>query len=53
MQDSTYYKVWYILQKQDIAFFTYSEEVQNLLIVFFLVCIANKVCFYLSKYLKQ
>ena len=47
-----YYGTWAILQRQDVCFFTYSDEVQTIMIVFYLIALTKGICKVLKEYEK-
>ena len=48
-----YYGTWAILQHEDVCFFTYSEEVQTLMIVFYLISLTIGICKVIKNYDRQ
>ena len=52
-QKAFYYRTWALCQKNDIAFFTYKENLQNIIVMFALISLINGTCKIISDYARQ
>lgn len=43
MEHNLYYRLWCLCQKWDVAFFTYKEDIQNIIIIFTYISIFKRV----------